>query len=155
MEKTIDNLLKCLIAELVIFFVIVISVFVLGYVNVIPNGILVGDDFVNTAYIFNTISVVLFFVAIWSDVRLFVLNTEKNIKRYTLDSAVKTYHVWSLIRLLITIVAILFSACTHFFTKEDIGLFCSIVLLLIVIIFCIPTKDKIKSYLEKVKSDSE
>ena len=154
MEKAIDNLLKCLIAELVIFFVIIISVFVLGYVNVIPNGILVGNNFVNTAYIFNIVTVVLFFAAIWFAVRLFVLNTEKNNKRYTLDSALKTYHVWSVIRLLIMIIAIIFAVCTHFFTMEDIGLFCSIVLLLIVIIFCVPSKEKIKSYLEKVKTDS-
>ena len=155
MKTIIDRLLKFLIVEFVLFVLLIIALFVLGYFNVIPNGIMAAKECANTAYIFNVATIVLVALAIWTAVRLFVLNTEKNIKRYTLDNAVKTYHVWSVIRLLVMFLAITFAICTHFLTKEDIGLFCSIVLLLMCVIYCIPSRKKITDYLDKVKGETE
>ncbi len=153
MEQYITKLVLKLKIELAIFFFLIILVAVLGYLKIIPNGCLVGEGTAKTAYIINIIAVALTLIGSGLAIKLFNLNTNNNLRRYTLDSAISTYHVWSIVRLFILFVAIVFGLIAYFLTFSDIGLFCALMALTLTVIYCIPTKDKIKTYIEKSQQE--
>ena len=141
-----------LYVELAVFFVIVLVVAVLGATDVIPNGLFTGKEWVNTAYVINIVTVAGLFIALFLALRLFRLNTDK---KQPIDIAVKTYHKWSALRLSVFMVAVVVALVAYFLTLEDSGLFCAAILLLIAMIYCIPSKRKLIEYLETQKENKE
>jgi len=154
MNKSINRLINILRLELLSFFLLVAIIAILGYSNIIPNGIYASKEYVNISYILNTIVVIISFIAIWSGLKLFKLNTEKNIHRLNFDSALSTFHLWSIFRLIIFFVAISFDLCIYIFTLEDVGLLFTVILILLIMIFCIPSKNVVEKFLNCVKNDN-
>ena len=154
MEQSINKLLLKLRIELSAFFSTIFIFALLGFLKVIPNGCLVGADMANKAYWVNIIAVVLALAGSGLAIKLFSLNTNSNLRRYTLDGAIHTYHVWSVVRLFIFFIAIIFGLLAYFFTFSDIGLFCALMALTLAVVYCIPTKEKITTYLNKSQQES-
>ena len=152
MEKVIGKLMPKLYVELVLFFVIILAVAILGAINIIPNGLYTGKGWVNVAYIINIVAVAVLFIALFLALRLIKLNIDK---KQPIDKAVKAYHKWSIIRLSVFLVAIIVALVAYFLTLEDSGLFCAAVLLLMTVIYCIPTKRKLYDYMESLKENKE
>lgn len=152
MEKIINKLMPKLYVELALFFFIILAVAVLGVTNVIPNGVFTGKEWVNTAYVINVVAVAVLFIALFLALRLLKLKTEDKLSD---EKAVKTYHKWSLLRLSLLLLAIVVALVAYFLTLEDSGLFCAAVLLLITVIFCIPSKRKLMEYVDTGKVDKE
>ena len=140
MEDNIKKLNTKLMWELLGFFLVIVAVASLGATGIIPNGLFVGKEWNQTAYIINIVAVAMMFISLWVALRLFRLNTENNLKRYTLDNALRTYHVWSIIRLVVLLVAVCVCLLAFFLTQENTGLFAAAVLVLMCLIFCVPSK---------------
>ena len=51
--------------------------------------------------------------------------------------------------------AVAFGLVAYFLTLDNIGLFCALMVIAVTIVYCIPSKEKIKNYLEKAKQDKE
>ena len=153
MEQYIKKLLFKLGAELAAFFLLIIVVAALGVYNVIPNGVFAVQKDANTQYFINIAAIAVAFVATTAALWLFKLNTEQNIKRYTLEDATKTYHRWSLIRLVLIAIAVITGISAFFLTCDDTGLFIAAVLILITMIFCMPSFQKINEYLENSQKE--
>ena len=153
MEQSINKLLLKLKIEFGVFFIMIILMAFLGLSKIIPNGCLVGDAVAKSAYWVNIIAVLLALLGSGMAIKLFNLNTNNSIRRYTLDDAIESFHLWSVIRLLILLIVIIFGLLAYFLTFSDIGLFCSLIALTLTVIYCIPSKEKIKAYLDKSQQD--
>ena len=153
MEQYINKLLFKLRIEFVLFLLMIVCVAILGFCDVIPNGIFRAQNAPQTEYIINITVIAVTFISIAAALKLFKLNTEQNIKRYTLDDASNTYHRWSIIRLVLLFVAIALGLVAYFTTFSDSGLFCAAIVLMIVVIFCLPSFQKIKTYIEKSQKE--
>lgn len=149
MEQYINKLLLKLRAELAFFFLMTIVVAVLGFYGFIPNGRWAVRDNAQTAYVINVVLIAAAFIITAAAMKLFKLNTEQNIKRYTLDDAADVYHKWSLVRLALMFVVVNAGLIAYFITFDDTGLFVAAVVLLLTAIFCFPSINKIKQYLAK------
>lgn len=153
MNQYIEKLLFKLRTEFLIYFVLIVIFAILGFTKVIPNGIFVVQNGANTEYLINVAAIAVSFIAVLSAFKLFRLNTEQNIKRYTLDDAVALYHKWSLVRIILMFLASAAPLAAHFLTLNDTGIFSAVICILLSFIFCIPAKDKIKNYLEKLQQE--
>ncbi len=149
MEQYINKLLIKLRVELAFFFVMTILVAALGFLGVIPNGMLADKQNAQNAYVVNVALIAGAFIFTAAALKLFKLNTEQSLKRYTLDDAANAYHKWSLIRLALMFVVVNGGLIAYFATCDDTGLFVAAVVMLLVMIFCVPSISKIKQYLEK------
>ncbi len=149
MEQYINKLLIKLRVELAFFFVMTILVAALGFFGVIPNGMLADKQNAQNAYVVNVALIAGAFILTAAALKLFKLNTEQSLKRYTLDDAANAYHKWSLIRLALMFVVVNGGLIAYFATCDDTGLFVGAVVMLLVMIFCVPSISKIKQYLEK------
>ena len=156
MEKLILRLLKCLRIELAIFFIIVAAIAFLAVSdNLVQKGNLAGKEFIQTRYILDIVTIAVTFIGIWAALKLFRLNTTNSLKRYTLDDAVKTYHAWSIGRVVILLLVIALGMANYILTLSDTGLYAAAIALLITLIFCIPSYQKITDYLQKSQQEKE
>ena len=156
MEKLILRLLKCLRIELAIFFIIVAAIAFLAVSdNLVQKGNLAGKEFIQTRYILDIVTIAVTFIGIWAALKLFRLNTTNSLKRYTLDDAVKTYHAWSIGRVVILLLVIALGMANYILTLSDTGLYAAAIALLITLIFCIPSYQKITAYLQKSQQEKD
>ena len=86
--------------------------------------------------------------------KLFTLNTKKNLLRYTLDGAVRSYHVWSCVRLAILEVAVCFDLVSYYLTQNNIGILLACIVY-IVMISCCPSAERIEKYLDDSKENRD
>lgn len=149
MEQYINKLLFKLRIELAFFLLMTIVIAVLGFFGVIPNGGLAEKGNAQTVYVINVSVIIAAFVITAVALKLFKLNTEQNLKRYTLDDAANVYHKWSLIRLALLFVVVNAALIAYFLTFDDTGLFVAAVVMLLAVVFCTPSVSKIKEYLAK------
>ncbi len=149
MEQYINKLLIKLRVEFAFFFVMTIVVAALGFYGVIPNGICANKENAQSSYLINVVLIAAAFIFSAAALKLFKLNTEQSLKRYTLDDAANAYHKWSLIRLVLLFVVVNGGLIAYFITCDDTGLFVGAIVMLLAVIYCIPSISKIKQYLEK------
>lgn len=156
MEKLILRLLKYLRIELAIFFLIVAALAFLAVTdNILPKGMLTGKEYVQTRYILDIVTIAVTFVGIWAALKLFRLNTTNSIRRYTLDDAVRTYHAWSIGRLVILILVIAMGVANYILTLTTTGLYAAAIALVLTLVFCIPSYLKITEYLQQSQQEKE
>lgn len=148
MEQYIKKLLFKLRIELALFLVLVMAVAALGVLNVIPNGVFATREYAQTTYIINIVVIACAFLMVFAALKLFRLNTEQSLKRYTLDDAANVYHKWSFVRLALLFIVIVGALTAYFITYDDTGLFCAAIVMLITLIYCVPSFPKIQQYLE-------
>ena len=150
MVKYIQKLLNALRVEIVIVWVMAVMAVVLGELDVIPNGLVLPHS--SEEFELNTVAIVLTVVGIPVAIKLFTLNTTKGLRRMNYDEALKSYHVWSIVRLGILLIAWVFSIGVYYIATSVSGAFCALIALLATV-YCWPSGAKITSYLEGVNND--
>ena len=97
MDKYINRLLKTLKIEFLASWLIAIVAAVMGQVDIIPNGIVQPHS--NAEFKLNTMVIILTVVGVPTSLKLFSLNTTKGLRRMNNDEALRSYHVWSTVRM--------------------------------------------------------
>lgn len=152
MEKLIKKLLLNLKIEIFAVLLIGVIVFVLGELDVIPNGLV--EPGTQMEFNVNTIFIIYVLLAIPGSLQLFKLNTTRNLRRMDKDEALVAYHLWSAIRLLILGLGIWGGVAVYFLCMGSVtGLLCSLACVFIVL-YCWPKRDSIDKYLENLNNDN-
>ncbi len=152
MDMSINKLYNYLVTEFFCALFLCVAFALAGYLNFIPNGWLAGKENVNTAFIINTVVILFDFFAIWIMVKLFYVKIQKCNKMDNYENAAKIYHNWSIIRLIFATVAIVMSVMIYYLTLEDLGIYAAAILIIIEFIYCLPSKEKINSYVNVPKN---
>lgn len=150
MVKYIQKLINALKIELVAVWLLVVAAVVLGELDVIPNGQVLPHSADELKL--NTIAIVLTLVGIPAAIRLFTLNTTRGLRRMNNDEALKSYHVWSVVRIGILCIVAVFSVVVYYLATSVSGLFCALIALCATV-YCWPSSGKVSSYLEGINND--
>ena len=150
MIKYIQKLLKALKIEMVVLWLTIVAAVVLGQLDVIPNGVVLPHS--PEEFKLNTIAIVLTIVGIPVAIRLFTLNTTKGLRRMNNEEALRSYHIWSVVRVVILCVAAVFSVAVYYVATSVSGAFCALVAFCVTF-YCWPSEEKISSYLEGVNKE--
>ena len=98
-------------------------------------------------YILQCISILLTVCLIPFALRLFNLNLVKRIKELPLQQALKSYQVWSDVRLSLLFVPAILGVSFYYLTMNSTNLFCAC-MALIATLFCVPSESRIKNELD-------
>ena len=98
-------------------------------------------------YIFQCVSILLTICLIPFALRMFNLNLVKRIKELPLQQALKSYQIWSEVRLGLLFVPAILSMSFYYITMNTTNLFCAC-MALIATLFCIPSESRIKNELD-------
>ena len=134
---------------MVVWLMLVVAV-VLGELDVIPNGVVPPHS--TEEFKLNTAVIVLTIIGVPVAIRLFTLNTTKGLRRMNNEEALKSYHVWSAVRLGILALAAASGIVVYYLAMSISGVFCALVALCATV-YCWPSKEKISSYLEGVNNE--
>lgn len=145
MEKNIKELLKRLKLEMLAFWLISLLVFLAGEYGFLPFGLLASDK--QLVFTLDTASICVTLLLIPLALKLFQLNTTRSLLRMNMDDLLVSYHRWSIVRLSILLVCMLFDLVVYYLVVDSTGLLCSLIVLLTTLI-CWPTEEKIKKHLE-------
>lgn len=125
---------------------------VAGEWGLIPNGIVAekseSEFNINMAVILATL------ILVPLSLKLFRLNTTQSLRRYTFDDALRTYRVWSVIRLVLMSLASVVGTVAYYLTLNTTGLLCAAVAFLLLWL-CFPTASRIHHYLEHAQENQE
>ena len=98
-------------------------------------------------YIFQSVSILLTISLIPFALRMFNLNLVKRIKELPLQQALKSYRIWSDVRLALLFVPAILGVSFYYVTMNTTNLFCAC-MALIATLFCIPSESRIKNELD-------
>ena len=76
---------------------ILVALVVLGEVGIIPNGVVLPHS--SEEFELNVLAIALTIIGVPLALRLFTLNTTKGLRRMNNDEALRSYHVWSIVRM--------------------------------------------------------
>ena len=110
-----------------------------------PSGIHAGN--VKLEYIFQCVSILLTISLIPFSLRIFNLNLVKRIKELPLRDALKSYQIWSEVRLALLFVPAILSLSFYYITLNTTNLFCAC-MALIATLFCVPSEARLKNELD-------
>ena len=151
MDKQIKSLIRWLIIEFCLVWIVAILTFILGETNVIPNGAL-ADDSHKAEFYMNMANIALIIVCVPLSLKLFSLNTERSLRRMNKDEALDSYHLWSGIRLGILAICIEFGLASYFLLINSTGALCACIAL-VTTFFCFPSKSKTNSFLSSKEEE--
>lgn len=144
MGRVLRKLMRALQIEFGLTWGIVILTFLLGEFDVIPNGLLEGDN--KMLYYANIFTVLLTVVCVPLSLKLFSLNTRSSLRRMDKDEALQSYHVWSIVRLALLGLSAEVGIFFYFLFMHTNGILCTLIVL-ITLLFCTPSARKVRSYL--------
>ena len=98
-------------------------------------------------YIFQSVSILLTIGLIPFALRMFNLNLVKRIKELPLQQALKSYRMWSDVRLGLLFVPAILGVSFYYITMNTTNLFCAC-MALIATLFCVPSENRIKNELD-------
>lgn len=150
MEKYIDKLFRILRIKIVAVWLMVAIAVVLGEMNIIPNGVIAPHS--GGEFKLNTVVILLTVIGIPLALRLFTLNTTKGLRRMNNEEALKSYHVWSDVRLGILCLTALLGIVAYYLAVSISCVFCALVAMSATL-YCWPSKSKIANYLESVNNE--
>ncbi len=150
MVKYIQKLSNTLKAEIIVVWLMIVATIVLGELDIIPNGMVLPHS--SEEFWLDTIAITLTIVGVPLAIKLFTLNTTKGLRRMNNEEALKSYHIWSAVRLGILCVAAVFSIVAYYLTMSLTGAFCALIAVCVTV-YCWPSGDKISSYLEGVNKE--
>lgn len=151
MDKLIRRLMRWLIIEYCLVWLIAVLTFILGETGVIPNGALTGDGHKAEFYM-NLTNIVLVIVCVPLSLKLFSLNTERSLRRMDKDEALGSYHLWSGIRLGMLSLCIEFGLVSYFLLMNSTGALCACIAL-VATLFCFPSRSKTNSFLSSKEEE--
>lgn len=154
MEQLIKQLLLKLQIEYIVLLACPFLVLAAGQLDWIPAGLYATQDTHGEAFMLQVSAVLATLIFVPLSLKLFTLNTKKNLLRYTLDGAVRSYHVWSCVRLAILEVAVCFDLVSYYLTQNNIGILLACIVY-IVMISCCPSAERIEKYLDDSKENRD
>lgn len=113
--------------------------------DVLPKGLYAGDS--RTDYILQNIGILLTIGMIPFALRIFSLHLVKRVKELPLLQALKSYRLWSDIRLCLLFVPAFLNIQFYYLTLNTTGLFCAL-MALIATLFCVPSRNRILNELD-------
>ena len=145
MKEQIKRILKLQVVGFILVWALPISYALLHEMGVMPQGTLADDA--QMEYIFQTMGILMTIVLIPFALRIFNLNLVKRIKELPLQQALKSYRIWSDVRLALLLVPALINLQFYYLTLDNTGLFCAC-MALIASLFCVPSESRIKNELD-------
>ena len=145
MKKQIERILTLQKVMFAIVWIAPVLIVVLNETGVYQKGIYQGDAQMD--YILQSISILLTMGLIIFALRMFNLNLVKRIKNLPLQEALKSYRIWSDVRLSLLFVPILLDFAFYYLTLNTTSLFCGLMALLATL-FCVPSKNRIMNELD-------
>ena len=109
------------------------------------EGLLAGNA--QMEYILQSVSILLTIGLIPFALRMFNLNLVKRIKELPLQQALKSYQIWSILRLALLFVPAILALSFYYLTMNTTNLFCAC-MALIATLFCVPSESRIKNELD-------
>ena len=109
------------------------------------EGLLAGNA--QMEYILQSVSILLTIGLIPFALRMFNLNLVKRIKELPLQQALKSYQIWSILRLALLFVPAILALSFYYLTMNTTNLFCAC-MALIATLFCVPSENRIKNELD-------
>lgn len=129
---------------------IAIWAFPIFYAFLFETGILTEGAYAGHAqaeYIFQSAGILLTVGLIPFALRIFNLNLVKRIRQLPLQQALKSYRIWSDVRLSLLFVPVMINLTFYYLTLNTTGLFCAC-MALIASLFCVPSESRIKNELD-------
>lgn len=109
------------------------------------EGLLAGNA--QMEYILQSVSILLTIGLIPFALRMFNMNLVKRIKDLPLQQALKSYQIWSILRLALLFVPAILALSFYYLTMNTTNLFCAC-MALIATLFCVPSESRIKNELD-------
>ena len=109
------------------------------------EGLLAGNA--QMEYILQSVSILLTIGLIPFALRMFNMNLVKRIKDLPLQQALKSYQIWSILRLALLFVPAIMALSFYYLTMNTTNLFCAC-MALIATLFCVPSESRIKNELD-------
>ena len=109
------------------------------------EGLLAG--YAQMEYILQSVSILLTIGLIPFALRMFNMNLVKRIKDLPLQQALKSYQIWSILRLALLFVPAIMALSFYYLTMNTTNLFCAC-MALIATLFCVPSESRIKNELD-------
>ena len=109
------------------------------------EGLLAGNA--QMEYILQSVSILLTIGLIPFALRMFNMNLVKRIKDLPLQQALKSYQIWSILRLALLFVPAIMALSFYYLTMNTTNLFCAC-MALIATLFCVPSENRIKNELD-------
>lgn len=150
MVKYIQRLISVLKWELATVWLLVFIIILLGETDVIPNGLVQPHS--AAEFKLNTVAVVLVVIGIPSAIRLFTLNTTRGLRRMNNEEALRSYHIWSIVRMGILGLTAVFSVVVYYLATSVSGILCALIAL-VATLFCWPSCGKVSSYLDSINDE--
>ena len=113
--------------------------------GIYQKGIQAGNA--QMEYILQCVSILLTLGLIPFALRMFNLNLVKRIKELPLQQALKSYQIWSEVRLGLLFVTAILSLSFYYITMNTTNLFCAC-MAMIATLFCVPSESRIKNELD-------
>ncbi len=153
METKIKNIIICLRVLIFSVWLAPTILFVMHKVGLLSFDGNVAPQSTG-AYIFECICIACVLVGVPLAMKLFTLNTTKNLRRMNFDEALQSYMTWGIIRMSILVSTAFFCVISYLLTsKMSCGVCCLIAM--VASLLCYPTKDKIKYFLENQNIDQD
>ena len=118
---------------------------VLYETGVFSKGIHQGNA--QMEYIFQCVGILLTIGLIPFALRIFNLNLVKRIQELPLQRALKSYQIWSDVRICLLFVPAMLNLSFYYITLSTTNLFCA-AMALIATLFCVPSENRIKNELD-------
>lgn len=150
MDKIINNLMRWLVVEFCFVWIVAIGTFVIGELDIIPNGVALENY--QVVFYINLVNVLLLIICVPLSLKLFVLNTQRGLRRMNKEEALNSYHLWSAIRLGLLLLCIEVGIVSYFLSIDSTGELCTCIALVITL-FCIPSRKKIETFLSSKEDE--
>ena len=145
MKEQIKRILKLKIVGFILLWALPLCYALMNEMGLLSKGALAGDA--QMEYIFQTIGILMTIGFIPFALRIFNLKLVKRIKELPLQQALKSYRIWSDVRLALLIVPAIINLQFYYLTLNTTGLFCA-AMALISSLFCVPSENRIKNELD-------
>ena len=152
MEKSINQLLRCLKIEYIMFWAIMLLTIVLYEMEVLPQGVLTDDE--RTAYMLEVLGILLCVCLIPFSLRLFNMSLVRYVKQSDIKTAFVSYRRWSEIRLALLFVPAIINLSVYYWTLETTGLLCA-AMVMVASFFCVPGMKRLESELNLGADNTE
>ena len=145
MKEQIKRILKLQIIGFIGIWLFPAIYAILFEAGVLKEGIYAGDA--QMEYIFQSVCILLTICLIPLALRLFNLNLVKRIKELPLQEALKSYRIWSDVRMSLLFAPVMLGLTFYYLTLNTTGLFCAC-MALIASLFCVPSTNRIINELD-------
>ena len=145
MKEQIKRILKLQVIGFIGIWLFPAIYAILFETGVLEVGIYAGDA--QMEYIFQSVCILLTICLIPLALRLFNLNLVKRIKELPLQEALKSYRIWSDVRMSLLFAPVMLGLTFYYLTLNTTGLFCAC-MALIASLFCVPSTNRIINELD-------